>query len=575
MNLKLRTFFTFLFIVSLPHLILGKTFLEWHEKVNKGEIHQSEFDKFISTELRAAVLTGNYKRYLNAHYLQYEKNHRGKKEVNKSYEIIQQNELRKQSKFIEHDLYFQSTIGYLNYFVDYNKKLIVLLNLNDYLNRFNLIHHKETLYIAIADCYYKLNNYQQAINYWHQSFKFIYKKNHLQISSIFNNIACAYDKDKNLRNAIKFNIKAQLEMEKIKKKDINEKSFYLNLIANKGFYAKSSGDLKTAFKLFKIIYENYLADENFHSSLVDAAVELMMIEQNPKKINFINIEKIELIFNELLKENGQEELKGLNFRFLIKYNEIIKDYKKAYNYLEEYNSFVDAKNAEKIDRLNLTNQLLQEEKVREEVSKANLLNESERKKNNLIYISAFVVTLLLFTMLLLYQRNKRKDTKLKLKEKELELSQKAVVEKELLLKKELAANLELSLSVKKKSEEVFLEKLKELKRKKNNDPDELLKELQLQIMNLFQIDKKQSSKNAVRNKKDNTFIANLRELHPELTEQELRLCSYFRMGLSGKEISQLEQQLAASSIKVIKNRIKRKLNLAADVKLDDYLNGVG
>jgi hypothetical protein len=178
-------------------------------------------------------------------------------------------------------------------------------------------------------------------------------------------------------------------------------------------------------------------------------------------------------------------------------------------------------------------------------------------------------------MLLLYQRNKRKDTKLELKEKELELAQKEVLEKELQLKKELAANLELSLSVKKKSEEVFLEKLKELKRKKNNDPDELLKELQLQIMNLFQIDKKQSSKNAVRNKKDNTFIANLRELHPELTEQELRLCSYFRMGLSGKEISQLEQQLAVSSIKVIKNRIKRKLNLAADVKLDDYLNGVG
>ena len=41
---------------------------------------------------------------------------------------------------------------------------------------------------------------------------------------------------------------------------------------------------------------------------------------------------------------------------------------------------------------------------------------------------------------------------------------------------------------------VFMDKLKEIKRRKNNDPEEIIKELQLQIINLLQIDKKNNGK---------------------------------------------------------------------------------
>lgn len=568
---------TILLAILLSNIsnIYSNTFIDLYQKINNQQIVYSDFDSLIFQEVKYAILNGSYKNYLNSKYLSFEKKHWNSRKDNLDYEIKKRDELRKLSKFIEHDMYFLLTIEYCIYIENQYNKLITLSNLENYLKRYNLEKYKYLLYSEKASTYFKIKNYKKAILYWEKSLQHEEQYKCIQKSSTLNNIACAYEKKNQINMALKFNLKAQKELIKNRVLNKEEFSFYYVLKENEASYAKKLGFNEKSLSLFKEIYQAFLKEKKFQDELSVPANEILLMSNKNETINYFDINKIEAIFNNLKLENGKEREKSFFFIFLFNYYEKIGDYKNAYCYVKEYDKLVDSIIAKKFEKLNLTNKLLQKEKIQNELSKANFINFIERKKTNYIYFSVFLVLITIVTFLFLHHRNKSQSTNLKLKEKELELSQKALVEKELLLKKELASNLELSLSVKKKSEEVFLEKLKELKRKKNNDPDELLKELQLQIMNLSQIDKKQTSKNAVRSKKDTTFIANLRELHPELTEQELRLCSYFRMGLSGKEISQLEQQLAASSIKVIKNRIKRKLNLTAEVNLDGYLNGVG
>ena len=58
------------------------------------------------------------------------------------------------------------------------------------------------------------------------------------------------------------------------------------------------------------------------------------------------------------------------------------------------------------------------------------------------------------------------------------------------------------------------------------------------------------------------FFQNLRMLHQDLTQNNLKLCSYIKIGLSNKEISRL-LSVSPDSVKTAKKRLKKKLNIVA------------
>lgn len=66
------------------------------------------------------------------------------------------------------------------------------------------------------------------------------------------------------------------------------------------------------------------------------------------------------------------------------------------------------------------------------------------------------------------------------------------------------------------------------------------------------------------------FFSNLKNRHPDLTSNELKLCAYLRMNLSSKEIAQL-MNITIKGVEVGRYRLRKKLAINPEVNLHTYL----
>ncbi|WP_299715643.1 tetratricopeptide repeat protein [uncultured Tenacibaculum sp.] len=69
------------------------------------------------------------------------------------------------------------------------------------------------------------------------------------------------------------------------------------------------------------------------------------------------------------------------------------------------------------------------------------------------------------------------------------------------------------------------------------------------------------------------FLKNLKNLHPNLTKTDIEVCSFIKIGLSRKEISNL-RKTSLDAIKSTRFRLKKKLNLTAKDSLDEYIKSL-
>jgi AraC family chitin signaling transcriptional activator len=69
------------------------------------------------------------------------------------------------------------------------------------------------------------------------------------------------------------------------------------------------------------------------------------------------------------------------------------------------------------------------------------------------------------------------------------------------------------------------------------------------------------------------FLSTLSSRYPDLTNYDLRLCTYLKTGLSTREIAGLMNVLP-SSVNVSRSRLRKKLGLASKVDLYKFLNGI-
>tara|TARA_R110002049_G_scaffold64920_1_gene170741 strand:- start:19455 stop:22202 length:2748 start_codon:yes stop_codon:yes gene_type:complete len=72
------------------------------------------------------------------------------------------------------------------------------------------------------------------------------------------------------------------------------------------------------------------------------------------------------------------------------------------------------------------------------------------------------------------------------------------------------------------------------------------------------------------NNADKDFLKKVKTLHPELTSNDLRLCAYLRLNLSSKEIAPL-LNISSRSVEVKRYRLRKKMNLAHESSLSDYI----
>ena len=131
----------------------------------------------------------------------------------------------------------------------------------------------------------------------------------------------------------------------------------------------------------------------------------------------------------------------------------------------------------------------------------------------------------------------------------------------------------MNLAVKIETEKVFLNKLKEIKRKKSTDTIEVIRELQLIVSNLLNIDEKMIQSSMEANQIDAAFKVELLKAHPDLTTLDIQFCCYFRLRLSAKEIGSI-YKMSDVSVRVRKNKIKQLIGLSSTQSLHSYLEKV-
>jgi DNA-binding CsgD family transcriptional regulator len=69
------------------------------------------------------------------------------------------------------------------------------------------------------------------------------------------------------------------------------------------------------------------------------------------------------------------------------------------------------------------------------------------------------------------------------------------------------------------------------------------------------------------------FIKKLKTQHPELTKTDVEICSLIRVGLSRKEVASL-RNTSLEAVKTSRFRLKKKLKLATNQKLDTYIKNL-
>lgn len=69
------------------------------------------------------------------------------------------------------------------------------------------------------------------------------------------------------------------------------------------------------------------------------------------------------------------------------------------------------------------------------------------------------------------------------------------------------------------------------------------------------------------------FLSTLKEMFPNLSANDLKLCAYLKMNLSSKEMAQL-MSITIRAVEVSRYRLRKKLNVASDINLFDYLISV-
>ena len=69
---------------------------------------------------------------------------------------------------------------------------------------------------------------------------------------------------------------------------------------------------------------------------------------------------------------------------------------------------------------------------------------------------------------------------------------------------------------------------------------------------------------------DKDFFRKIKEKHPDLTPNDLKLCAYLRLNLSSKEIAPL-LNISVKSVEIKRYRLRKKMGLGRETNLTDYI----
>ncbi|MGB0431251.1 MAG: hypothetical protein ACPGLV_12315 [Bacteroidia bacterium] len=195
------------------------------------------------------------------------------------------------------------------------------------------------------------------------------------------------------------------------------------------------------------------------------------------------------------------------------------------------------------------------------------LKNTKRKNKLTLLIGASLLSISLLFLVMILQRFKKRKllfakqsevSKLEIENQKLKEQQ---LQSELKQKSEDITNLAIYNKKKQEWNASIIKRLSSIKKGEANDIKKALKQLEVELNQQNIIEEKAITLQENIDIVNSSFKERLFQMHKNLTVGEIELCSYLKIGMSGKEIAQI-RGVSPESITKAKQRLKKKINLS-------------
>jgi len=452
---------------------------------------------------------------------------------------------------------------------DYNHALMFYKESLDILNTICPYPSVERFFCKseIAKLYTKKNDFNNALIYYDKSVECAKKlEDKLWYSSGLNNIGFLYMSEKKLDKAIEHFLLAK---ENLNLNIKEHKLFDVNIDENiaKVYFLKD--DYKTALNIFKNTSEVRRTFNDSAQAIKSdiGGLKCAVLLNNNQEANSL-IEGIDDYYkkNSLIYSNYLDRSIGvyhetkldyyLNSNNTVKYKEASKTY---HQYLKDKHE-----NQEDIVREAVISFMALQESNFDNQIKLKKEQEKAQQRDISILISILILLGLIVTLLLMLMRMR----KLKLKNTILE---KKTLDDKLQLKEKDIVNI----SSNRRMNISFLENLlQDIKKasydKETQSVNEKLKTIIVNLKSQIVLEERLATLQSDISKVNARFNKTLMENFPGLTKTEREICSFIRLNLSIKEISQIRNS-STDSVKTMRSRIRKKMGLSPNQDLDKII----
>ena len=427
------------------------------------------------------------------------------------------------------------------------------------------------IYHAKGKWYYDHGNYSLAKIYFGKALKSFEKEDLLYIASMYNNFGLCDNAQNNMKAAVLQTLHG-IKILESKPNRTEDETFFLNLMkGNMGLYYLKLKNYRKSEEYYTKQMEFSMTRKKYYINVVKNSKDLLLIytkngatEKETMLIGFL-----ERIFPLLSKTD--HKLKACTL--LQSYYSRKNDLRNLQKYSDEFLKLTTLYNKERTKDMDSVSDVLNGYIIKNINQKYDFKIETDRR--NAVILICLVILIILFLWRIAVRIIKKN-----IEEKEILKKQKFILEnsnidleKDIEIHKGKIKNLHLNLNLKIETEKAFLENLKKIKRSKNMDAEETVKDLFFKINNLLQIDEKNHELISESFEENKEFMEKLSYSYPFLSDHEVKLCVYFRLNLSSKEVSLLEN-ITPGSVRVYKTKIKSKIGLNKEQELSAFLNSI-
>lgn len=438
----------------------------------------------------------------------------------------------------------------------------------------------------VASNYFHMQEYDSALEYYNRSLEYYKKTNNtLMIASMENNIGLCLLHISKFNNAIYHFKKGAKTIEKAKSQNKGIQDFKIIIEGNLGSTYDSLKNYSKAIHYLNQEFEHFIGDKQNHRLIENTISELLLLYlqigdyASAEKL----IQKTESYVGSILEFNNSKTaepilLEALKF-YYSKTNNLSKELQVSNEINKRQKSYVNyiLNRTEILNEMMVNTQLSQ---FKSEVENQKIefeKSENQRKSMNWILTLTLIIVLIVLIVSIYFARLKRREIEkdsIILKQNANILENKSqLLEREIGFQNERLDHMSQILTIKKETEQAFLGKINELKRNQTTNPEQAIRELQITVSSLLNLDEKMKSSKITNDENIQRFKENLKVAHPDLTKSDIEFCLLLRMNLASKDIAAIRNK-SYGTVRVYKNRLKNKLNLSEKTSISDYLKSL-